>query len=188
MKVLKRHADLPQVVGALRAAGRFASRLHGRQEQGHQDSDDGDDNEQFDERKSALSEWDHEYQLIAVYARSQSSVPIFNRATYRGSAPMSTQSTDPEKRSNDAALLEDFPSLPARPAPCSKYIDLMCRHSSPLNGTRPIERDSEETDGVLDTKSVRQQTYGNLGRARPWPSSMGRFFGVPMKRLKIGVI
>ena len=35
-----------------RAAGRFASLLHRRQKQGHQDADDRDDDEEFDERES----------------------------------------------------------------------------------------------------------------------------------------
>jgi hypothetical protein len=36
------HADLAEVILALRVAGRLASAADGRQQQGDQDSDDGD--------------------------------------------------------------------------------------------------------------------------------------------------
>ena len=41
-------SNLLEVVVALRAAGRLAGGLHGRQEQGDQDADDGDDDQQLD--------------------------------------------------------------------------------------------------------------------------------------------
>ncbi len=42
-------ADLLEVVAALAAAGRFPGLLDRRQQDGHQDGDDGDDNEQFNQ-------------------------------------------------------------------------------------------------------------------------------------------
>jgi len=97
MKVLKCYADLPQVVGALRTASSFASCLHGRQEQCHQDANDGDDNEQFNEGKSALSGRGHWNQFFEVSSCSQSNrPPVCNGAAYRGSARMSTQSSSPD--------------------------------------------------------------------------------------------
>jgi hypothetical protein len=44
--------------------------------------------------------------------------------------------------------------------------------STQLNSHRPVEPDSEETDGVLGTKIVLQQTVENLGL--PGRSSLGR--------------
>jgi hypothetical protein len=41
-----------QVVAALGAAGRLPRRLHGREQQGDQDRDDGDDNQQLDQCES----------------------------------------------------------------------------------------------------------------------------------------
>ena len=48
----------------------------------------------------------------------------------------------------------------------AENVGLMRRLSSHLNGTRPIERDSEKTDRVLGTKIVRQKTVGYLGRTQ----------------------
>ena len=49
--IVQRQPDLLEVVGALRSPGRLTGRLDGRQEQGDQDRDDGDDHEQLDERE-----------------------------------------------------------------------------------------------------------------------------------------
>jgi hypothetical protein len=51
--ILQRQAELFQIVLALRAPGRFTRLLHGRKQQGHQHSDDGDDDQQFDQREAA---------------------------------------------------------------------------------------------------------------------------------------
>ena len=51
--VVKCQADLLHVVGALHAAGGFAGRLDGWQQQPHHDTDDGDNDEQLDEREAA---------------------------------------------------------------------------------------------------------------------------------------
>ena len=45
--------DLLDLVGASRAAGRFARRLDRGQQEGHEDPDDRNDDQQFDERKTA---------------------------------------------------------------------------------------------------------------------------------------
>jgi hypothetical protein len=47
-----RQAELLEVVLALDAAGRFARGLHRRQEQGHENADDGDHHEQLHEREA----------------------------------------------------------------------------------------------------------------------------------------
>ena len=49
MIVLQGHAQLPEIVLAMGAPGRFAGRLDGRQEQADQDADDGDHHQQFDQ-------------------------------------------------------------------------------------------------------------------------------------------
>ena len=46
-----RQAELPHPVHTAHAAGGLASRLNGGQQQGHEDADDGNDDEQLDERK-----------------------------------------------------------------------------------------------------------------------------------------
>jgi hypothetical protein len=46
-------SDLLQMVHALRSAGRFPSRLHGRQQQYDQHRDDGDDHQQLYQRETA---------------------------------------------------------------------------------------------------------------------------------------
>jgi hypothetical protein len=46
------NGQLMQVIPALRAAGRLAGVLHGRQEQSDEDRDDGDHDQQFDEREA----------------------------------------------------------------------------------------------------------------------------------------
>ena len=48
-------AELSHVVQALSAARRFAGGLDGRQQQRDQHADDGDDHQQFDERKGTAS-------------------------------------------------------------------------------------------------------------------------------------
>src|SRR4029453_12357591 len=47
--------------------------------------------------------------------------------------------------------------------------------ASHLSGRRPIEFDSYETDEVLGTNIGARKTYGNVGRARRPPASMGGF-------------
>src|SRR5262245_52577556 len=54
--VVQGQRKLLQIVFALGAPCRFARLLDGRQEKGNQRGDDGDDDEQFNERKSALSQ------------------------------------------------------------------------------------------------------------------------------------
>ena len=54
--IVDRQCDLLEVVAALSASRRFAGLLHGRQEQGDQDRDDGDHNEEFDEGEGSLAE------------------------------------------------------------------------------------------------------------------------------------
>ena len=53
--VVHGHAQLPEVVLALAAAGRLAGGLDRRQEQRHQNADDGDHDQQFDQRKRACA-------------------------------------------------------------------------------------------------------------------------------------
>jgi hypothetical protein len=55
MVVVGRQADLMQVVTALAAPGRFAGCLHGGKQKGNQDSDDGDDNQQFNQRETGAT-------------------------------------------------------------------------------------------------------------------------------------
>jgi hypothetical protein len=47
-----------------------------------------------------------------------------------------------------------------------KMVGLMRCLSSHLHGHHPVEHDSYETDGVLDTKKVRHETDENPGRVR----------------------
>ena len=49
---MQAEAQLLEVVAALQASGRFARRLHGRQQERDQDADDRDDDQEFDERKT----------------------------------------------------------------------------------------------------------------------------------------
>jgi hypothetical protein len=51
---LQTEPDLLKMIAALHAASRFAGRLHGGQQERDEHSDDGNDNEQFHQRKSAL--------------------------------------------------------------------------------------------------------------------------------------
>jgi len=44
--------DLLEVIGALYPPRRFPGRLHGRQEQPHQDADDGNHHQQLDQGKT----------------------------------------------------------------------------------------------------------------------------------------
>ncbi len=53
--VVKRDADLFEVVPALSTSSSFASRLNGWQQQRDQNRNDGDHDEQFDERKADAS-------------------------------------------------------------------------------------------------------------------------------------
>jgi hypothetical protein len=52
---VERNGDLFEVILALRAACRFASRLHSGQKQAHEHADDRNDNEQLHQRKGAPS-------------------------------------------------------------------------------------------------------------------------------------
>src|SRR5262249_43171834 len=56
MVVVQGQSNLLHVVDALGAGSGLAHLLDGRNEKGDEDSDDGDDNEQFDQRKAANSE------------------------------------------------------------------------------------------------------------------------------------
>jgi hypothetical protein len=51
--ILTGDSDLLEVVRAMRAAGRFSGRLNRRQQQSHQDPDDGDNDQQLHQRKTA---------------------------------------------------------------------------------------------------------------------------------------
>ena len=53
VELVDRDALLLQVVDALRAAGRFARGLHRRQQQRHQNADDGDHHQQLDQGEAA---------------------------------------------------------------------------------------------------------------------------------------
>ncbi len=48
-------ADLPEVTGALHFVGSFADFLNGWEEQGHEQRNDGDDDEEFDESEGVSS-------------------------------------------------------------------------------------------------------------------------------------
>ena len=54
MMLMKRDAKLVQIVLALGAAGGFASRLHGRQQQRDKNTDDCDHYQQLDKGKTAV--------------------------------------------------------------------------------------------------------------------------------------
>ena len=56
MEVMGGQAELFEMIRALHATRRLARRLNGRQQQGHQNSNDGDDNQQFDEREASCSD------------------------------------------------------------------------------------------------------------------------------------
>jgi hypothetical protein len=49
---LNANAELPKIILALRTPGRLACRLNGRQEQRHQDADDGNHHEQLHKGKT----------------------------------------------------------------------------------------------------------------------------------------
>jgi hypothetical protein len=49
---VKGDAELLEVIRALQPPGRFPSRLNRGQQEGHENADDGNDNQQFDERES----------------------------------------------------------------------------------------------------------------------------------------
>jgi hypothetical protein len=51
--IVQRDTNLLQIIAAAGSPGRFAGGLHRGQEKGHEHADDGDDNEQLDERKTA---------------------------------------------------------------------------------------------------------------------------------------
>jgi hypothetical protein len=57
MEIVGREGQLLQIVGALRPTGRFAGRLHGRQQERDQDTDDGDHHQEFDQREAAQAWW-----------------------------------------------------------------------------------------------------------------------------------
>jgi hypothetical protein len=51
VEILQGEPELLEIVGALRPASRLAYLLHGRQEQGNQRADDGDDDKELDQGK-----------------------------------------------------------------------------------------------------------------------------------------
>ena len=53
VELLVAQGQLLDIVGALGAAGRLARRLNCRQQQRHQDADDGDHHQKFDERETS---------------------------------------------------------------------------------------------------------------------------------------
>jgi hypothetical protein len=54
--ILQRQPDLLEVVFAARSPGSFTGLLHGRQQECDKNGDNGNDNEQLDERKSASTQ------------------------------------------------------------------------------------------------------------------------------------
>jgi hypothetical protein len=48
-------ADLPHVVDALRAPGGGSGSLYSRQQQGHQDANDGDHNQELNQRECSVN-------------------------------------------------------------------------------------------------------------------------------------
>ncbi len=57
MVIVQGQSELLEVVLALRAAGRLASLLNGRQEQCDQDGDNRDHNQSLNEREAATGRW-----------------------------------------------------------------------------------------------------------------------------------
>ena len=55
MVILKSDPELLEIVLALRAAGRLAGLLYGRQQKGYENRDDGDHHQQFDDRESTFA-------------------------------------------------------------------------------------------------------------------------------------
>jgi len=49
---VQRHRQLLDIVRAAHSPGRFPRRLHGRQQQAHQDADDRNDHQQLDQGKT----------------------------------------------------------------------------------------------------------------------------------------
>ena len=57
-------SDLPDIVGTLGAAGRFANLLNGGEQQPHQNANDGDYYQQFNQREAGMMTCDfHDYDL-----------------------------------------------------------------------------------------------------------------------------
>ena len=56
MEAVQSEADLLHVVRALRAGSRIAYFLHGGDQQGDEDRDDGDDHQQLDKRETAQAD------------------------------------------------------------------------------------------------------------------------------------
>ena len=54
MTGMHRHANLLEVVQALRSSGTLSGRLYRRQQQSNQDANNGNDNQELDKRKSAI--------------------------------------------------------------------------------------------------------------------------------------
>src|SRR5436853_455372 len=53
--LLQRFAEIALIVHARRLSGRLARTVHGRQQQGHEHADDGDDNQKLDQSKTVTS-------------------------------------------------------------------------------------------------------------------------------------
>jgi hypothetical protein len=80
--VLEPETDLLQMVGALGAPRRLASRLDRRQQQRDKDADNGDHHQEFDQRErmrgSRSGETKHERLLIAEYGRKKKTASAYD--------------------------------------------------------------------------------------------------------------
>jgi hypothetical protein len=54
--IVQSQADLFEVISALQASGGFAGRLHGWQQQADENTDDGDDDQKFDQGESRVAD------------------------------------------------------------------------------------------------------------------------------------
>jgi hypothetical protein len=69
-------ADLPQAVRTLRAASRLASRLHRRQQQRHENTNDADHNQQFDEREASAKRRAPGEEIRILHEKPRRIVPL----------------------------------------------------------------------------------------------------------------
>jgi hypothetical protein len=83
VEIVSRQSNLLQIVRTLRASGGFACRLNGRQEQSHQNPNDGDHHQQFNKRETSSSSQSHGVSPTKYYEKKKKT-PFLAKFRIRG--------------------------------------------------------------------------------------------------------
>ena len=168
---MHRQADLLEVVGALRPAGRLTRRLNRREQQGDQHGDDGDDDQKLDQSKRAGSSRRLVHDPVpSRNAKSRSSERGRRlRKTYemKDRRPSGRNGDDNTTPGIVRSCRTTIPAFDPVPRPVTA-------RSGPGHSAAPSEHDVRIASAVNDGGAVNRSRLPPPGRTQGTPSVAGR--------------